>query len=155
MVLMVFASLALFAACQPKHSEAMKTEDAFLRATPAKVSAGYVMITNTSDQDDAITGVTGDWAGRFELHTITKDENDVMTMTAVESIALPKGETVALRPDGTHIMIFDLNKELAVGETREATLHFAHAKPIKVSFKVKPITYKGIGSDPDAHATHH
>lgn len=153
--LVVFASLACVAACGPKHVDPIKTEDAFLRATPMKMSAGYVLITNNTDQDDAITGVTGDWAGRFELHQITKNDDGVMGMAPVESIALPKGETIALRPDSLHIMVFDLNKELNVGETREATLHFTHAKPVTVTFKVKPITYKGVGSDPAEHEGHH
>jgi len=146
-------ALAL-AACGPKEKMAFGIEDAFIRATPMKMTAGYALITNNTAEDDALTGVTADWAGKFELHTVTKDKDDVLSMTPVESIALPKGETIALRSGGLHIMIFDVAAPLEVSETRDAMLHFQHAKPQKITFKVKPITYKGVGSDVDEHSGH-
>jgi copper(I)-binding protein len=147
---------ALLTACGPKKQDPFTVEDAFIRATPAKVTAGYLLLTNNGSDNDAILSVDASWAGKVELHNVTTDDKGVLTMAPVNDIALPAGQTTGLRPNGFHIMFFDVKDELNVGDTREATVNFGRGQPLKVTFKVKPITYKGAGSDTDApeHAHH-
>jgi copper(I)-binding protein len=136
--------LTTVAACHKDKPKAFAIDDPFVRATPQRVSAGYFGITNQTKQDDALTGVTADWAGRAELHNTVKDKDDVMQMVPVETIALPAGQKVQLAPGGMHVMLFDLKKELTVSEEHKLTLHFQHAAPQMVTFTVRPITYKGL-----------
>lgn len=141
----VLAVVALcgLAACTKKAPDAITINDPYVRATPQAVTAGYLEITNNTDTDDALVSVTADWAGKIELHNIVAD-GDVMNMVPVENIAIPAHQTAELKSGSYHIMLFDLTGPLNVGETRNATLNFLHAKPVKVTFKVKPITYKGL-----------
>jgi copper(I)-binding protein len=52
------------------------------------------------------------------------DDMGTMTMQEVESIELPAGETVELKPGGFHIMLLDLVEPLEVGDEIEVTLTF-------------------------------
>lgn len=131
------------AACERKAPEAITITNPYVRATPQTVTAGYLELTNNTGTDDALVSVTTDWAGKSELHNVVADK-DVMTMIPVDTIVIPAGQTTALKSGSYHIMLFDLKGPLTVGETRDATLNFQHARPVKVTFKVKPITYKGI-----------
>lgn len=140
----VLCGLVLLAACGDKPKPDFVVRDAFVRTTPMKTSAGYVIINSKKDSDDALVGIQADWAGRFELHAVTKTADDVMEMNQVEEIAIPARGKAALRPGGLHIMIYDLKEPLQVGDTRKATLLFKNAAPMNVTFKVKPITYKGV-----------
>ena len=141
--LCVVAALSALAACEKKSTQNFTVDDPYVRATPQKVSAGYFTITNNTAVDDALVSITADWAGKIELHNIVMD-GDVMNMVPVENIALPVKQPVELKSGGLHVMLFDLKDPLNVGDTRKATLHFAHAPEMRIEFKVKPITYKGL-----------
>lgn len=146
-------ALAMLAACGPKENSSFKIEDAFVRTTPMKVSAAYFIITNNSGQNDVITGLEADWAGRVELHNTVMGKDDVMVMQPMANVPILAGFTQKFRPGGMHVMLFDLKEPLNVGETRKAKILFQMSKPVTVEFKVKPITYKGVGSDTDAPST--
>jgi copper(I)-binding protein len=60
-----------------------------------------------------------------------------MTMKEVESIELPKGETVELKPGGYHIMLMELVKPLEVGQKIKVTLTFENAEAITVEAEVR------------------
>jgi copper(I)-binding protein len=140
----VLCGLILLTACGNKKHPDFVARDAFVRTTPMKTSAGYVIINSKKATDDALVGVTADWAGKIEIHNVTQTADGVMEMAAVDKVAIPAHGKVALRPGGLHIMIYDLKEPLNVGDTRKATLQFEQAQPLEVTFKVKPITYKGV-----------
>lgn len=145
----LFAALIApaFAADKPVYT----FNDAFVRETPQKISAGYVVINNTTLDDDRFLGASADWAGRIELHNVTKDEKGAMVMSKTGSLTLPGGRKIMLRPGGLHLMLFDLKKPLVAGTTEKITLHFERAGDVAVPFAVKPITYRGADArDPDA-----
>ena len=65
-----------------------------------------------------------------EVHEMraSKADASVMEMRAIQSLALPKGQTVELKPGGYHLMLMDLKQVLANGGTVPLTLHFKDAK---------------------------
>ena len=60
-----------------------------------------------------------------------------MTMKPVESITLPKGVMVELKPGGYHIMMLKLAKPLKVGDTVKITLTFDKAGIVLVDVPVR------------------
>ncbi len=60
-----------------------------------------------------------------------------MTMKPVESITLPKGVMVELKPGGYHIMMLKLAKPLKVGDTVKITLTFDKAGTLVVDVPVR------------------
>lgn len=139
---------------------------AWARNSPmaASVGAGYLVIT--SPIDDELLGITvpAEVAARVELHETVAvepaDDSDtsghddsghddsghgnmppmaggMMTMREVGSIELPAGKMVMLQPGGLHIMFLDLAGPLELGSSFTATLTFAAADPLKVTFEVR------------------
>jgi copper(I)-binding protein len=77
----------------------------------------------------AMSGDMGDDAG--------DDMSGMMTMKPVTSIEIPAGETVELKPGGYHVMLLDVKKVLAVGDTIEVTLTFENAGEVTTTAEVR------------------
>ncbi len=61
----------------------------------------------------------------------------MMTMQPVDSVPVPAGETVELKPGGYHVMLLDVQKELVPGDTIEVTLTFELAGEVTVTAEVR------------------
>jgi copper(I)-binding protein len=122
-------------------SGAIAVEDPWSRATPggAKVGVGFLTIKNKGKTEDRLISAASPIAARAEIHE-TKTENDMMTMRPVSGgIAIPPGGSVALAPQGYHLMFADLTAPLKEGEQFKATLTFEHAGAVEVTFDVNAI----------------
>lgn len=97
--------------------------------------AMYLTISNSGAADQLVKA-NGDIAKSIELHTVIKN-GDVMQMRPVESIDVPAGASVALKPGGFHVMLIGLNRELKLGDTFDITLQFKQAGPVVVQAVVK------------------
>jgi copper(I)-binding protein len=133
--------------------------------TAKDTSAIYMVITG-GDEDDALVkaSVPADVAGTGEIHeavaadesTSTMMEGDMestttamvgemgddmgdgmMTMQPVESIPVPAGEKVELKPGGYHVMLLQVKKVLAVGDTIDVTLTFETAGEVTTTAEVR------------------
>lgn len=116
--------------------------DAYAFAVPdgAKVGAAFMTLTYANGTDivpDRITHVSTPAAGKSEIHTMTLD-NNVMTMRPVDSFPLPPTGSFALKPDGVHVMLIGLKRNLKAGEQFPLTLTFAKAGEVKVDVKIRP-----------------
>jgi copper(I)-binding protein len=103
-------------------------------------AAGYVALT--SPTADALTGVDATGFGMAMLH-VSKTQNGISSMADLDSIRLPAGQTVTLKPGGFHIMLMDFKAPPKVGSTVRLTFHFMHAKDVSVAAPVKPVTARG------------
>jgi periplasmic copper chaperone A len=68
-----------------------------------------------------------------------------MKMRRVESIDLPAGQPVSLKPNGYHIMLMGLTQPLKEGQTFPLTLTFAKAGPENLSVTVQKVGSMGPG----------
>ena len=59
-----------------------------------------------------------------------------MVMQEVESIAIPAGEAVELKPGGYHVMLIDLVAPLEIGQEFDVVLTFANAGEVTVTVVV-------------------
>lgn len=137
-------------------------EGAWARTSPAMTTAGamYAVISNDSDTDDAVIGVAVDAsiAARAELHNTTMDDSatsapmgsdsmgsgsmgsdgaGMMKMAPVDSIEIPAGESVELKPGGYHIMLMDLAEPLTAGDEISVTLTLRNAGEVVVKAPVR------------------
>lgn len=120
-------------------AEGIVVEDAYARAsTPtAKSGAAFMVLMNTSDQDDRLIGAKSDVAARVELHTHREIADGVMKMMEVEEgFAIPAGGTHMLARGGDHVMFMGLNEPFADGDTVAVTLVFEHAGEVAVEIPV-------------------
>jgi copper(I)-binding protein len=122
---------------------------AWSRATPggAKIGAGYFTIENKGTTADKLVSVSGDIAGKIEVHEMAMN-NGVMTMRPVEQgLTIDPGKTVTLAPGGYHLMMTDLKKPLKQGDKLPLTLEFANAGKIAVTLDVQGVGSKGPGGE--------
>lgn len=120
-------------------ADGIMVEDAYARAsTPtAKSGAAFMVLMNTSDQDDRLVAAKSDVAARVELHTHREIADGVMKMMEVEEgFAIPAGGTHMLARGGDHVMFMGLNEPFADGDTVAVTLVFEHAGEVAVEIPV-------------------
>ena len=109
---------------------------AFETAATAKTGGGYLTITNTGAEPDRLMGVRADFP-QVMIHQ-TEDKDGIATMSHVEAIDIPAGETVALEPGGYHVMFMGLDGDpFEVGESIPATLIFEKAGELEIVFTVQ------------------
>jgi len=119
------------------------------RATPggAKTGAGYLTIENKGSAPDRLVAVSGDVAGKIEVHEMAVN-NGVMTMRPLEQgLTIEPGKTVTLAPGGYHLMMMDLKSPLKQGDKVPLTLEFEKAGKVAVTLDVQPVGAKAPGGD--------
>lgn len=120
------------------------------RATPpiAQVAGGYVTIVNSGNQSDRLLTVTSPIAERIEIHESTIVDG-VARMRPVAELVIARGETVALKPGGLHLMLLKPSRQLRQGERIPGTFVFEKAGVVSVEFVVQ-----GMGASAAPHADH-
>ena len=78
---------------------------------PGESSAVYMRITNRGDKDISIVSAESAAAEHIDFHR-TIVENDTARMEALDTLFIPAGETLELRPGGAHIMLTGLTSDL-------------------------------------------
>jgi copper(I)-binding protein len=103
------------------------------------MAAAYVTVVNSGGSPAELTSVTTPLAAHVTLHT-----TQGTTMRQVTSLTIPAGGRLILGTGGDHLMLENLTRRPAVGDTVALTLHFAHATPaaVTVDVPVRPTTYQ-------------
>lgn len=107
-------------------------------AASAKAAGGFMAIVNNGTETDRLIGVESNLAAKSEVHESKVDENGVGTMTHVDELEIPAGQTVSLEHGGYHIMFMGLKGPLKDGEMHKATLIFERAGRVEVEFMIDP-----------------
>ncbi len=142
----VFAALALSAAGWAQaHSYAIgpiQIGHPYARATvPGQpTGGGFLKLDNSKGTTaDTLLSASAEVSKSVELHSM-RMEGDVMRMRQVESIELPAGQTVELKPGGLHIMFIGLKAPLKVGHAFPMKLKFQKAGEVTVEVKVEAVS---------------
>lgn len=98
---------------------------AWVRAMPPSVknTAAYMTIENKTGGELVLQSARTTAARIVELHKMEQAGN-VMTMKEVNTLRIPAGGSLVLEPKSFHLMIIDLLKPLAEGETIPIVLDF-------------------------------
>ena len=156
-VLQFFAFATLLALVgAPAQAQEVKAGDlvitqAWSRATPggAKIAGGFLTIENKGAAPDRLTAVSGDVAGKVEIHEMAMN-NGVMTMRPLDKgLPIEPGKTVKLAPGGLHLMLMDLKNPLKQGDKVPLTLEFEKAGKVALSLDVQ-----GVGAPAPAGHDH-
>ena len=94
---------------------AVTATDAWVRGTvPAQTSTG-AFVTLTSTEDARVVAVTTPAARSAQIHE-SRIEAGRASMRHVESLPLPAGRSVEMRPGGYHVMLEELTRPLGEGD---------------------------------------
>ena len=134
----------------PEIGSGIDVRSAWARASAGRAvnSAAYLIIVNSGDRDDRLTGAASAVAERTEIHAHVEHDG-VMRMTKLDGLDVPAGKTVILMPGDLHIMLFRVHKPLRTGDRFDLELHFRSGVRKKVEVEVLP-----IGGGPMRHEGH-
>jgi hypothetical protein len=117
----------------------------------SRTVAGYLTILNGGANADRLVAVETEVARAAEIHATVVD-GDVMQMRRVESLEIPPGGRVMLRPGDMHLMLIDVDRQLKQGELVTVTFRFERHAPVTsvmiVSMKPPPGPRGSFGSGP-------
>ena len=99
-------------------------------------SVVYLTIVNSGDGADKLTGVQSVVAGAVEMHRM-EIKGNVATMRRVNAIAIPESGEVRLDPNGYHLILVNVQRDLNAGDTVDLTLTFEHAGAVQVAAQVR------------------
>jgi periplasmic copper chaperone A len=146
------AGMAL-AAClyaAPARAEDVKAGDlvvsqAWSRATPngAKIGGGYLTIENKGSTPDRLVAVSGDIAGKIEVHEMATTDGVMKMRPLDKGLAIEPGKTVKLAPGGYHLMMMALKSPLKQGDRVPLTLEFEKAGKVQVTLDVQAVGAPG------------
>ena len=107
-----------------------------------KSAAAYMALRNPSWDTDWLVGVSARPPLAASVHETT-NSNGVSGMRAVESLEIPAGGRVELKPMGPHTMMVGLTEPLREGATLPLTLRFKNAGERKVDVAIVSPTDSG------------
>ena len=105
----------------------VKVENAWARASVQGQQASGAFMRLTAEEPLKLVGVETSVAAVAEVHEMKMD-GDVMRMRAIESLDLPKGVAVDLKPGGYHLMLQQLKGPLLKDSQIPVTLVFKDGK---------------------------
>ncbi len=116
-------SIALAAALLAAGTAVAQTsiQDAWVRGMVAPQRATGAFMKITSPQGARLVAVSSPAARVAEVHEMVM-QGDVMAMRAIESLELPAGKAVELKPGGHHLMLMGIDQPLKAGDTVPLTL---------------------------------
>lgn len=120
------AAGALLALTAAAWAQTVKIDEPWVRGTVAQQKATGAFMRLTAPEPMRLVAGESPVAGVVEIHEMAMD-GDVMRMRAIPGLALPAGRPVELKPGGYHVMLMDLKRPLAGGETVPLTLVFENA----------------------------
>ena len=115
--------LISLASCSQEPKEAITIQDTWIREAPPNASAmaGYLSITNSTDQDRILTFAKSKQFNAVEIHrTIVKD--GVAKMRRYDELPIPAGESLEFKPGDFHLMLMSPQAKLKAGDEVTVTL---------------------------------
>jgi copper(I)-binding protein len=129
----------------------LSIEGAWVRALPPTQSstAAYLSAVNDGEEAVRITGASAPVAGEVQIHT-TRELDGMLRMERVPAIDLAPGERVELAPGGMHLMLLDLERMPALGDSVKLCLLPAGGGAVCTTAEVR----RDAGGEEQHHGHH-
>ncbi|MES2215345.1 MAG: copper chaperone PCu(A)C [Pseudomonadota bacterium] len=120
----------------------LEVTEAWARSSmpPNNNSAAYMTIQNNTPNSWEIIGATAmGVANNVEIHQSYVDDKGISRMTAVDKLVIPANSKVELKPNGTHIMLMNLQRNLSPGDKISINLIVEKFGVIPVQVEVRQL----------------
>ena len=127
--ILLLAPVLLLAACsaEPAAEANVMITDPWCRPAAAGAGAVGCYVTLQAATDDRLVAVETPAAERGEIHTMSMDDGVMRMRQLTDGLALPAGETVALKPGAEHLMLMSPTAAFDEGGEVSLTLTFESA----------------------------
>ncbi len=142
-LILLCAALVTLSACHrkaaPERVTTFDMQDAWVRATPdsGATTAAYMKLVNGTSATIVVSGFTSDDARAVELHRSTTDAEGEAHMAMQDSLAIPPGQTVTLKPGGYHLMLIGTTHPLVPGKLARIVMHLSDGSIVSTSARIK------------------
>ena len=129
----------------------------WVRATPrgSTLTAGYVKIKNTGKEAEKLIGASMTGAEKGELHTTIVEDGIAKMRPLADGVVIGPGETIELKPAGSHIMFTGLDQSLTEDTYVPGTLVFEKAGKVVLEYAVGGMGVGAASGGKDEHEHHH
>lgn len=123
----------------------LRIEAPWVRLAPpgAAATGAFMRIENSGASDRQLVRADSPVAQTVELHTHI-NENGMMKMRAVPSIAIKAGGTTELKPGSYHVMLIGMKQALKDGDSVPITLTFDNGSQQQIQAPARPIHAEGM-----------
>ena len=137
---LLFGFIALLTACNQTPSELFSTDDAWVREPPpnAGALAGYVTITNNTEQDRILSAAKSEQFNAVEIHR-TIVENGVAKMRRQKDLPIPAGGSLVLEPGSYHLMLMTPKSAFKANDQVTVTLDLQAGDDIQQLDIIMPV----------------
>lgn len=137
-ICVAFGSVAVVGACTGEREQPtpvvavlppqIAARDAWTRSADSGTTASvYFVLHNSVTTADTVIEVESDAAEQAMLH-VSMEHGGTMRMAHLTSLPVPARDSVAFKPLGAHVMLSNLRRSLAEGDTVAVTLRFASGR---------------------------
>ncbi|QJR37957.1 copper chaperone PCu(A)C [Gemmatimonas groenlandica] len=105
-------------------------------ADSGATSGAYMEIDNNDTVPITLVGASSPDAGAAEVHETMQQDGMAHMMPRTE-LRIPAGDVVTLAPGGLHVMLVDVRRTLAVGDSLRITLRFSDSTSVVVPVPVR------------------
>ena len=148
-IALILSALLLAGAAQAQ----VTLHDPWVRGTVPQQKATGLFMHIDAAQDVRLVAGQSPVAGVVEIHEMAM-EGDVMKMRAIESLALPAGQPVQLKPGGHHLMLMALKAPLPAGASVPLTLLLRDARGAEIEQAVQ-VPVRALAAPAPAPASAH
>ncbi len=128
-----------FATAPPVAAGALTISQAVVtQAAPGTSAAAYFRVENRGADPDVLLGVEVAGGAPAMLHLAETDGAGRLHMTMLDSMPIPPGGTLTLRPGAAHAMLAPIRTTIPTGEVMALRLRFRRAGAVGVPATVVP-----------------
>lgn len=113
-------------------AQRLSVTDQWVKASDTDMTAAFATLVNDSDSDIRVVSASSDVAGKTELHEVVDADGSPVMREKKDGYSIPAHSTLELKPGAEHIMLMDLHKPIAAGETVAIDLRLADGSTLKV-----------------------
>jgi copper(I)-binding protein len=136
--ILVLSTAAALAAALPAIARELTVTNGWSRETPPGVTVGVVYFTlrNGTARSDRLLRISSPVASKAQVHR-TEILDGIARMREVAVLHVDAGQTVEFAPNGLHVMLMGLKKQLVAGQAFELELQFEASGPRRVRVTVR------------------
>ncbi|MDR9415908.1 MAG: copper chaperone PCu(A)C [Gracilimonas sp.] len=134
-----FSCLLLFNGCSDTEQQVpAEYTDKVRPAAEGGTTAAYFTVENEYSESDTIISIGSDVSSTTQMHETYKTNDGMMGMREQKQIAVPPAGSIKFQQGGLHVMLIDLQQELAIGDTVTLEIQWISGKTKQKTLPVYP-----------------
>lgn len=139
--LLVILGMLIFSTCTDKDHASVQENEFIERVRPVEqsgTSAAYFLYENELMNPDTLLSITSNVSDLVQVHETYKTDDGMMGMRERKTIVVEAGEVVKFEQGGLHVMLINVEKSLAEGDSVQLEMVWAQAGKVQKKLPVQP-----------------